>query len=287
MNNLNNNIKIYSKNFKIEAFTFVELIIVVTLLVILSTIGFISYNGYIVGVRDTNRISQLANLKDALNVYSVKNILPLPEDSVEVKNGTEIIAYQGYLGKDIIDDIGYSTQGIDPKDKQYYSYYLTGDRRYFQLLGFLEESESLGAFNLVNKVHANINRYPYTAGSRLGIMTDTNNIPIQELEAIKTVGEIDISNVTGEYKSYLSGTEYVRGTGTDFVDLKDIAKVGGKYWSVVNNQFINSYSNIVGNTPTITCPTGYILVPALSPFTTQNFCVAKYEMKDVGGVATS
>ncbi|MDD3794039.1 MAG: prepilin-type N-terminal cleavage/methylation domain-containing protein [Candidatus Gracilibacteria bacterium] len=222
-----------------KGFTFVELIIVVTILVILSTIGFISYNGYIVGVRDTSRISQLTNLKDALNVYSIKNILPLPEDSVEVKNGTEIIAYQGYLGKSIIDNIGYSTQGIDPKDKQYYSYYLTSDKKYFQLLGFLEESESLGAFNLVNKVHANINRYPYTAGSRLGIMTDTNNTPIQELEAIKTVGEIDILNVGSTlFKSFLSGKEYIETNGTGFLVLKDIARVGGKKWNIENNGFV-------------------------------------------------
>ncbi|WP_415063957.1 Ig-like domain-containing protein [Bdellovibrio sp.] len=35
------------------------------------------------------------------------------------------------------------------------------------------------------------------------------------------------------------------------------------------------------------CPTNYILVPALAGYTTQDFCVAKYEMKDIGGVATS
>ncbi|WP_415063255.1 SUMF1/EgtB/PvdO family nonheme iron enzyme [Bdellovibrio sp.] len=35
------------------------------------------------------------------------------------------------------------------------------------------------------------------------------------------------------------------------------------------------------------CPTNYILVPALAGYTTQDFCVARYEMKNVGGVATS
>lgn len=35
------------------------------------------------------------------------------------------------------------------------------------------------------------------------------------------------------------------------------------------------------------CPTGYVSVAALSPYTTSPFCVAKYEMKNVGGVATS
>jgi hypothetical protein len=35
------------------------------------------------------------------------------------------------------------------------------------------------------------------------------------------------------------------------------------------------------------CPINYVLVPALPPYTASNFCVAKYEMKNVGGVATS
>jgi hypothetical protein len=37
----------------------------------------------------------------------------------------------------------------------------------------------------------------------------------------------------------------------------------------------------------ISCPTGYIAVPALAGYTTADFCVAKYEMKNVGNVATS
>lgn len=36
-----------------------------------------------------------------------------------------------------------------------------------------------------------------------------------------------------------------------------------------------------------TCPTNFIMVPALPGYTTQDFCVAKYEMKNVSGVATS
>ena len=37
----------------------------------------------------------------------------------------------------------------------------------------------------------------------------------------------------------------------------------------------------------VDCPTNYVAVPALAPYTTKAFCVAKYEMKNVSGVATS
>lgn len=35
------------------------------------------------------------------------------------------------------------------------------------------------------------------------------------------------------------------------------------------------------------CPPNYIKVPSLAPYTADDFCVAKYHMKNVGGVATS
>jgi hypothetical protein len=39
--------------------------------------------------------------------------------------------------------------------------------------------------------------------------------------------------------------------------------------------------------PAITCVQGYVPVEPLAGYTTRPFCVAKYEMRDVGGVATS
>lgn len=43
----------------------------------------------------------------------------------------------------------------------------------------------------------------------------------------------------------------------------------------------------VGVSVCATCPTGFVRVPALAPYTSADFCVARYEMKNVGGVATS
>jgi prepilin-type N-terminal cleavage/methylation domain-containing protein len=41
------------------------------------------------------------------------------------------------------------------------------------------------------------------------------------------------------------------------------------------------------DTASLTCPTGYIPVPGSATYGTSNFCVMKYEAKNVGGVATS
>lgn len=37
----------------------------------------------------------------------------------------------------------------------------------------------------------------------------------------------------------------------------------------------------------MSCPAGYVAVPSLSPYTTQDFCIAKYEMKNVSGTPVS
>ncbi|NDK10016.1 prepilin-type N-terminal cleavage/methylation domain-containing protein [Candidatus Gracilibacteria bacterium] len=45
--------------FSLRAFTLVELIVVITIIGILSTIGFVSYSNYLKGAQDSNRFSQL------------------------------------------------------------------------------------------------------------------------------------------------------------------------------------------------------------------------------------
>ncbi|MFO8054870.1 MAG: hypothetical protein R6U19_06900, partial [Bacteroidales bacterium] len=46
-------------------------------------------------------------------------------------------------------------------------------------------------------------------------------------------------------------------------------------------------SRLVGKTSTITCPDGYISVPGSETYGTSDFCVMKWEAKNVGGNATS
>jgi len=54
-----------------------------------------------------------------------------------------------------------------------------------------------------------------------------------------------------------------------------------------NIEFCNGSFWIVAGDESVACPEGYIPVPGNPEYNTTDFCVAKYEMKDVGGVATS
>ncbi|MDQ7009197.1 MAG: type II secretion system protein, partial [Candidatus Gracilibacteria bacterium] len=169
------NKKVPDKGFRVlAAFTLVELIVVITILAILATVGFVSFSGYLAGTRDVNRVSQLKSMSDALELYRTKKDLPTPDDFVEIKTNTRTIAYQGYIGKDVLETIEYTESGLDPKDKQYFSYYLTRNKKYFQLMALLEEpSEDVVArvntrFTPTNAIDYT-DRFPKTTGKKLGI----------------------------------------------------------------------------------------------------------------------
>jgi prepilin-type N-terminal cleavage/methylation domain-containing protein len=234
------------KNSKLpQAFTLVELIVVVSILAILATIGFVSYSGYLVGVRDTSRIAQLSAISDGLEMYRTRKDLPNPENSVEVKINGVTIAYQGYMGKANLETIEYSKEWMDPKDGIYYSYYVTKDKKYFQLMWFLEEEEkSIVSYKnkIIGQVYASIDyseRFSYVIGKKLGILTDEENTPIQEIEAIQTATLLDVATATGTYIAHLGKDDIIKWTGgvlpqiNPVANCKRILQIGMNKWDGV------------------------------------------------------
>ena len=55
-----------------KAFTLVELIVIITILAILWTIAFLSFQWYTKSARDSVRISDLKNIEKALSLYKVQ-----------------------------------------------------------------------------------------------------------------------------------------------------------------------------------------------------------------------
>ncbi len=218
------------------AFTLVELIVVVTILAILATIWFVSYSSYLIWVRDTNRIAQMTKMSDGLNLYSTRNALPIPEDYVEVQINGSLIWYQWYAGSSVLETIEYEKGGVDPKDNTYFTYYLTKDRKYFQLLWFLEEwsdlttdsspsmrgmPEKQGELSLVDRAYANTysERIPTVLWKKLWVLTDDLNTPIQEIWSVTTAGLLDIWSTSDSYKAYLKDDDVIEGDSTDLVSI--------------------------------------------------------------------
>tara|TARA_Y100001960_G_C14365430_1_gene676449 strand:- start:38 stop:298 length:261 start_codon:yes stop_codon:yes gene_type:complete len=77
-----------------QAFTLVELIVVITILAVLATIGFISMMGYAQSSRDTKRTSDITTIAKGLQVYhAAKSSVPEPSETKTTISfsGTELV----------------------------------------------------------------------------------------------------------------------------------------------------------------------------------------------------
>ena len=239
-----------------NAFTLVELIVVITILAILWTIWFIAYSWYVAWARDTNRVSQLKSISDWLEIYTTKNILPLPDDYRTITSSWETIWYQWYIWKNILDLIEYTSEWVDPKDKSYFNYYLTKDKKQYQLMAYLEESNNV-AWILTNQVFAwdYANRYVVVYGKKLWILTDENNIPIQELWS----WDLELKDNTTKYLAHIWKWESLN-LSWDQLRYILLSKSVKKYKAPWD------------------CPEWFIWVPWNAQFNQKWFCVAQYEM---------
>ena len=142
-----------------KAFTLVELIVVVTILAILSTIWFVAYNDYLWWTRDTNRISQIKSISDAIQLYNTHNLIPVPDNNVEIRLWTKIIWYQWYAWENILESIEYTWEWLDPKDNNFFTFNITSNRKYFSILSLLEDdwktkwNITMGSWLFANNYH--------------------------------------------------------------------------------------------------------------------------------------
>jgi len=222
------------------AFTLVELIVVITILAILATIGFVSFSGYLAWTRDTNRVAQLKSMSDALELYRTKKSLPIPDDKVDIKANWKVIAYQWDIWKNVLETIEYTESWLDPKYKEYFSYYLTKNKKYFQLMAFLEEENEdvvalrphpnppLTGEGIATKTFAAdySDKYPFVTWRNLWILTDAENNPIHKVDSISSSWSINISDVwNNTYKSFLKWNDFLTWTWTSFTYLEHFANV--------------------------------------------------------------
>lgn len=201
-------------------FTLIELMTTVAIVLVLATIWYISYTDYLKWVRDTSRSSQIASIYDGLQLFAAKWRIPLPDNYIEVRANSVppsplwLQWYQWFAGASILDFINFDWGGKDPRDKQYFTLYMTKDRRYFQLLAFLENKETLLS-HVVDSANALVDFSWKTAtvyGSRLWVLTtadnpvapDTSslNTPIQLVPWIIASTYVDIALTTTNYNAY-------------------------------------------------------------------------------------
>ncbi|MCK9272130.1 type II secretion system GspH family protein [Candidatus Gracilibacteria bacterium] len=203
-------------------FTLVELIVVISILAILGTIAFMSFNNYFGNARDSVRVSDLKSIHEGLTIQMVKaGTTPMPDDYVEIVAGDHdpiLYSYQGYAGDSITRIIGLSGKGKDPKDGSSYIYSTDKDKKKIQLMGYLENGSTINYISqvpsLVSEAFASdinySNRYTYVTGNMIGILTDENKQPIQETLS----GAVNILNPDYQFITYFGGDVYEGGKTT-------------------------------------------------------------------------
>ncbi|MDD2907575.1 MAG: type II secretion system protein [Candidatus Gracilibacteria bacterium] len=279
---------------KIKAFTLVELIVVITILAILGTIAFINLQGYSTSARDGKRISDINNIMKKIGIESSKGTsLSSLITTTKTNTGLTIdgnntsISIQGIANFQTLKEDGNSFK--DP--------ITNGD----YVLSYSVGGTGTGAykFTQASTVNEELNQAVVKGNYYLMQVGDSPSI------TIKSVGSTDYYVVDeGVDLPY----EIVEGTTpppvvnscdtqpnyTNASFITGIPTSENQIWQDTNNanpcyyECTNGYTGSdCGTPPPLSCPTGFILVPGSPTFSTSDFCVAQYEMKNVGGVATS
>lgn len=132
----------YKKYSTLQGFTLVEVIVVATILVILTSIGFYNYTKNIATARDSVRVTDLWSLSSELSLYKrERGAYPFPGDRFFLQNGTTPIAMQGRMNRDVALTTA-SDLPLDPRIDVPYFYSTTINRQEYQLATSMENGEN-------------------------------------------------------------------------------------------------------------------------------------------------
>lgn len=123
-------------------FTLVELIVVISIMVILSSTWYYTYVEYISNARDSSRSSDMAKINSSLKLYKLKrNFYPLPWNYFNITNSWFIVAYQWFLNESVHLSTFDWVLPKDPKINVNYSYSTSRNNQEFQIAMSLENSD--------------------------------------------------------------------------------------------------------------------------------------------------
>jgi len=134
-----------------QAFTLVELIVVITILAILWTIAFISLQWYSKDARDWVRISDVSNMKTALELFHLDaGKYPLPDSGETVVYSWAIVWTQWEFWDTVVSNLSRSLNKAptDPLSDKKYVYSVSWNRNNFEILNLIEWEWDIALWNI-------------------------------------------------------------------------------------------------------------------------------------------
>ena len=280
-----------------NGFTIIELVVVIVIIGILATIGGVYFSSIQANARDSKRASQTTIIAEALEKYyetngeypacsnvntsTLKNLDPnvliapnAPSDTL-----SSIVCQEQPSGD--TDDYAYDTQDTSQACQT------SGCSAW--MIKYKEES--------TGKIKIVASRRGINLGTIGDIDPADQTINIPELTAT-TNGSYQIDLDWGSVPNAISyeverytDTSFANPTSTSTAET-DLNVTGLNpnttyYFRVraINNNIVGSFSDEAHATTgvqTLTCPTGFIIVPGNPTYNTTDFCVMKYEAKNNG-----
>ena len=189
---------------KVQWFTLVELIVVITILAILWTIAFISLQWYSAQARDTTRVSDIQNIKKSLELFSLKTWkYPLPDSWTGVLYWTELetVWTQWTIWNTVSTNLSrnLNEKPTDPLTETEYTYSVINSQTKYELLSIYESDlvsyneiplswilspwQEKEAANLVSQTNAANANYPKISWNYnwIFVKTPTYYIPLPSI----------------------------------------------------------------------------------------------------------
>ena len=161
-----------------EAFTLVELIVVITILAILWTIAFISLQWYSKDARDGVRISDVSNMKTALELFHLDAWkYPLPDSGETVVYSWATVWTQWEFWDTVISSLSRSLDHAptDPLSDKKYIYSVSWNKNQFEILNLIEWEWDIALWNISQTNAVATTRIPKINGIYNGLYVKTGN----------------------------------------------------------------------------------------------------------------
>ncbi len=190
-----------------QAFTLVELIVVITILAILWTIAFISLQWYSSSARDSKRISDVQNIKKSLELFSLNTWkYPQPDNYSTISYWTQDLRYQWIVWDQIATNLSrnLNEKPLDPLTETEYTYSTTYSQTEYEILSIYESDLVSQNNNLLNQINAANANYPKISGNYNWVYVKAGNTYIPTPSIINAlITDLDLEIITDWLESQI------------------------------------------------------------------------------------